>query len=295
MPVISFCGESFTVDHAVKGANYVHGYDANGVLIISLDNVTDFSGITYTGNYMSPGSCLAESCNDVKYCGGSLKKRDGTVLAAKDIGAAASGYGYGEALTSGGTIATEADLETYLVTVLEGMPTYTTKQIRANLSFLNINTFFLITVYKHTATYALFKFQTMRNYGIEFIKIYEAGVWGAIQYVNPPVVYGNEYRTTERYGGDPVYTQMVYCGLVTAAMWTGFDIPNIKKVIRYTASENYVDKAYSIVAPNPRTDVEVTTDTSGTSGNLNNVNVTITSTNEAQRHIYCQLWYTKEV
>lgn len=87
MPVISFCGESFTVDHAVKGADYVHGYDENSNLIVSLEGITDFSGISYDGEYMAPDSCLTERCNDVKYCGGSLKKRDGTALTPEDLGA----------------------------------------------------------------------------------------------------------------------------------------------------------------------------------------------------------------
>lgn len=86
MATITFCGESFIVDHAVKGADYVHGYDANGNLIISLDGVKDFSGISYDGTYMPPTECLAELCNDVKYCAGAFKKSDGTVLFASENG-----------------------------------------------------------------------------------------------------------------------------------------------------------------------------------------------------------------
>lgn len=80
MPVISFCGESFTVDHAVKGADYVHGYDANSNLIVSLEGITDFSRISYDGEYMAPSGCLAEACNDVKYCDGVFKTRAGATL-----------------------------------------------------------------------------------------------------------------------------------------------------------------------------------------------------------------------
>lgn len=35
------------------------------------------------------------------------------------------------------------------------------------------------------------------------------GVWGEWEYVNPPMVAGVEYRTTERYDGKPVYTKVV--------------------------------------------------------------------------------------
>lgn len=78
MATLTFNGESFTVDHAVKGGDYIHGYDANGVLIVAFDGVTDFSDFTYDDTYMEPSDCLAEHCNSVVYCGGAFKRRDGT-------------------------------------------------------------------------------------------------------------------------------------------------------------------------------------------------------------------------
>lgn len=84
MAVITYLGESYTVDHAVKGADFIHGYDANSVMIVSFEGIKDFSGFTYSGTYMEPGSCLAESCNDVKYVDGGLKKADGTPISVDD-------------------------------------------------------------------------------------------------------------------------------------------------------------------------------------------------------------------
>lgn len=80
MATITFNGESFTVDHAVKGDDFVHGYDADGNCIISIDGVSDFSDIAYDGVYMAPGDCLAEACNNVKYCGGELKTAGGDTI-----------------------------------------------------------------------------------------------------------------------------------------------------------------------------------------------------------------------
>lgn len=77
MATLTFNGESFTVDHAVKGADYIHGYDANGVIVVAFDGVTDFSCFTYDGTYMEPVDCLTEHCNTVIYCGGALKTLDG--------------------------------------------------------------------------------------------------------------------------------------------------------------------------------------------------------------------------
>lgn len=89
MAILTFNGESYTVDHAVKGADYIHGYDEDSVMIVSFEGVTDFSGFTYDGTYMEPGHCLAESCNDLKYVNGALFKADGTVLTHADLGVVA--------------------------------------------------------------------------------------------------------------------------------------------------------------------------------------------------------------
>lgn len=86
MPTITFNGESFAVDHAAKGADYIHGYDANGVVIVSFDGIKDFSGYSYDGTYMNPSDCLAEQCNVAAYCGGVLKTSGGASIPASAIG-----------------------------------------------------------------------------------------------------------------------------------------------------------------------------------------------------------------
>lgn len=85
MATLTFNGASYDVDHAVKGSDYVHGYDANGTIIISFEGVSDFSVITYNGTYMDPEDCLEEACNSVKHCNGGLVKADGTKLSPADI------------------------------------------------------------------------------------------------------------------------------------------------------------------------------------------------------------------
>lgn len=87
MAILTFNGESYTVDHAVKGADFIHGYDADSVMIVAFNGITDFSGFTFDGTYMEPEHCLAEGCNDVKFVDGGLKKADGTTLSPADIGA----------------------------------------------------------------------------------------------------------------------------------------------------------------------------------------------------------------
>ena len=80
MPTLTFNGESFLVHHAVKGPDFVHGYDDTGILIVAFDGVTDFSLFSYDGTYMDPGHCRSEGCNDVKFVGGTWQTRDGSPL-----------------------------------------------------------------------------------------------------------------------------------------------------------------------------------------------------------------------
>ena len=78
MATITFMGTNYTVDHAVKGDDYVRGYAANGDCVIAIEGVSDFSAIVYSDSYLRPNACASESCNDVKHVNGALVRRDGT-------------------------------------------------------------------------------------------------------------------------------------------------------------------------------------------------------------------------
>ena len=80
MATLTYNGESYTVDHAVKGADFIHGYDANAVMIVSFEGIINFSAFDYDGTYMEPEHCLAEGCNVVKYVGGKWQTSDGKPL-----------------------------------------------------------------------------------------------------------------------------------------------------------------------------------------------------------------------
>lgn len=93
MAVLTFLGESYTVDHAVKGADYVHGYDANGVCIVAFEDMADLTAIGYDGTFMAPGDCEAEVCNKVVYCGGKLKTLGGVeIIKGVAVSLPASGW-----------------------------------------------------------------------------------------------------------------------------------------------------------------------------------------------------------
>ena len=65
-----------------------------------------------------------------------------------------------------------------------------------------------------------------------------SGVWQEIEWVNPPMAVGVEYRTTERYNGKPVYAKAVDFGAVpngtTASVSSGTS--NVENVISCTGT-----------------------------------------------------------
>ena len=46
---------------------------------------------------------------------------------------------------------------------------------------------------------------------------YYRTVDGAVEWFNPPMLLGDEYRTTERYQGKPVYVSLIDCGNMPSA------------------------------------------------------------------------------
>lgn len=77
MATLTFNGSTYTVDHATKGTDYIHGYDANGNAVVSIEGIKDFSSVEYDGEYLDPTSCANEECNTVLLCGGVMQTRDG--------------------------------------------------------------------------------------------------------------------------------------------------------------------------------------------------------------------------
>lgn len=49
MATVTYCNRSFECETAIKGEDYVHLLDADGVMFVAFDGVTDFSGFAITG------------------------------------------------------------------------------------------------------------------------------------------------------------------------------------------------------------------------------------------------------
>ena len=55
MPILKYLGDSYDCATAIKGPDYIHLLDKNGVMVAAFDNITNFSGFTIeNGGYTSP-------------------------------------------------------------------------------------------------------------------------------------------------------------------------------------------------------------------------------------------------
>lgn len=129
------------------------------------------------------------------------------------IGAAPSGHGYGEQMVE---ITTAVD-ETYaeycakIDAVLATMSDRTTKQINATPPYSEDSAFgaCATTLYKGNNAYASLVTVAHSNryaYGWRMQK--RGGVWEPFEWIDPPMVAGVSYRTTERYKGNAVYKKL---------------------------------------------------------------------------------------
>lgn len=120
------------------------------------------------------------------------------------------------------------------------------------------------------------------------------GAWGEWEWENPPMYLGEEYRTTERYNGKPVYTMLVHCGAGTVAgsyKTVSTTIAGTANTIRY-----HVDVTNSAGNKLGNPPLEYT------DGSVMG-RITVSATNNitimcykdlSETDIYCQLWYTKD-
>ena len=214
MAVLTYNAKAYTVDHAVKGTDYVHGYDADGNVVVSVEGITDFSLVSYNGTFIDPEKCLEELCNSLKYCDGLIKAIDGREIPPAAVGAALGGYGLGE------------------ISYLSG--SYTRFTDASKLDDMKVNSFWAYqnssaplipgqpdTQYLYGYTVASGKpYVTQRAvtlYGGSWIERTlglrnSNGAWSEWKYVNPPMAAGKAYLTTEFFLSKPVYKAVTNLG-----------------------------------------------------------------------------------
>lgn len=153
-------------------------------------------------------------------------------VTAKQVGAAAAGFGYGEpmawlgfdanAWAATGTF--QADLEA----MFSAMPQGSCKQVQFVDENLNTQKLFG-TLWKYTDDYGVL---TANNYsGVMAVKNYYGGKWEPWEWNNPPMVAGVEYRTINRYNKKPVYVKAVELGTLPASGQSAIYYSNAKATV----------------------------------------------------------------
>lgn len=194
MALLSFNGKDFEVDHAVKGDDYVHGYDAAGKLLVNIEGVNDFSIIEYGEEYLSPEECLSEECNSVKLVDGKLVRVDGTSITPQNVGAAPAGYGLGEH---------SAIAQNWNTQFRNGFYKESKNSPDGANLWYGIN---CVSYYGEAANIAFSPDST--NGFTMALRHQNAGTFEEWEYVNPPYVTNVVYRTTDRLNGKVLYKKV---------------------------------------------------------------------------------------
>lgn len=142
-------------------------------------------------------------------------------LTYSDVGAAPAGYGLGKT-----TPRYASDLN---AAITDGW--YYTNTNTANVPQ---NRFYYssVLVLARTST-QIAQLLTSISYSVQMMRYtQDGGATWVEEWVNPPMSFGVEYRTTERHNGKPVYTKLVNVGSLTNAGKIKVSVSNSFKIIR---------------------------------------------------------------
>lgn len=131
--------------------------------------------------------------------------------------AAPSGYGYGGYPITINTniLNSEEELNSALEEIYSATNNGETKLIRfiGYPSGSDYNWFGFL--FKSSANYGSILLQSAYTKGCLISKVRASGAWQPIEWINPPMNVGVEYRTTERWNGKPVYQTLLSVGAFT--------------------------------------------------------------------------------
>ena len=123
------------------------------------------------------------------------------------IDKAPSGYGYGGKITTKiyNTDGMEADFLAKLEAAYSAMSDETAMQVQFVDVSIGTGFTFTGTLYKNWSDYGWLKGTSYNGCTVQRFK--QDGTWSKAEWENPPMYEGDEYRTTERYNGKPVYVK----------------------------------------------------------------------------------------
>lgn len=193
-------------------------------------NVEDVSG-TYAHIVGNGSSTTRSNAHTLDWDGnawfaGAINCENKTTTLA-NLGAAPSGYGLG---AGGKAIASGDDLNNYKV---GGFYQFTKGVANAPCDYAMMLVIPGTGYLNDTFQYVFSRYPT-NNMAIR--QLFE-GTWGKWEWVNPPMVTGQEYRTIERFDGKPVYTKLYNLGVVSTTEKTvSHGLGNNCSIIKYIGS-----------------------------------------------------------
>lgn len=233
----------------------------------------------YVGNLQGPEGPVGGSSNFVRYDAAQSLTDAQKQQARGNIAAAPSGGGVMEPASE---VAASSASESYdafcakLDAVLATMPSASVKFLRVYPPQYYGAGSDICALFKasndYAAVYTIGSYNNNRQ-GFRMIKYKRdssdpAGQWDPLEYINPPMQLGVEYRTTERYLGKPVYVKVVDCGNLPASGLKNIahGIANCKPIYVYGEMSNgntlpyTVGPTYSISADGIYIQIYVTDD-----------------------------------
>lgn len=121
-----------------------------------------------------------------------------------------------EMIPDKGVVTSESNLQTLLTSELRTMPLASKKTISASFSFGGHGGgYYIIDLYK--MAFDGYAYADASNYGNMWTRYtLSNNAWIPEEWVNPPMMPGVEYRTTEKFQGNPVYKKLVEFGYTAA-------------------------------------------------------------------------------
>ncbi|MBE5777377.1 MAG: hypothetical protein E7326_07735 [Clostridiales bacterium] len=135
---------------------------------------------------------------------------------------APSGYGLG----GPGKAKTDAEIDELLASWPDGATGF----VRIRVTEIH-DLYGQAIITKFSADHAVIRAKFLNGIHAERVKLY--GTWQPWEYVNPPMQLDVEYRTTERWKGQPVYVKLVDC--------KGMPASGVKNVSIGTTAEHVMD------------------------------------------------------
>lgn len=131
---------------------------------------------------------------------------------------APSGYGLGKLINY--SCANDTDIDNTLISVINSLGEHSFKRIvlsfTTTTNFSNGGGHYYADIYKLSTNYAVITIKSYIVGGREMRRIWFSGKLEPWEWVNPPLVVGQEYRTTQRYEGKPVYIKTINFGTLPA-------------------------------------------------------------------------------